>query len=126
MTIELEALARRVIDCKSWRWMPGIRSLGGWRFISVDTDKVEIVNHLYEIINFHKIDLPHIASSLPDLSDPATLGCLISLIQEAYNKKIVISIGSGWWSIQTDYKDWDGDNTSSVLEALVLALEAAP
>jgi hypothetical protein len=51
---------------------------------------------------------------------------LIYLIQESYNKKIVICIGNGWWSIQSDCKDWDQGNTSSVLEALTLALEGAP
>lgn len=125
MTLELQALARRVTDCKSWRWMPGMRTIGDWRVINIDADGVEVVTDLGEVVLFHSGDLPHIASSLPDLNDPATLGCLIYLIQESYNKKIVICIGNGWWSIQSDCKDWDQGNTSSVLEALTLALEGA-
>ena len=62
---------------------------------------------------------------LPDLTDPATLGCLVALVREAWNSLVVISLGAGWWSVQTDLKDWDQGNTESFVDALVLTLERA-
>ncbi len=64
----LEALGRRAVACKHFRWMPGmyIKSLS------------------------HRVDWPHgdpIGSAphiFPDFSDPATLGCLLALVREAW------------------------------------------
>lgn len=63
---------------------------------------------------------------LPDLSDPATLGCLLALVREAWGDKVVIQWGQGWWSVETDTHTWDNDNTPSLQRALVAALETAP
>ena len=65
----------------------------------------------------------------PDLADAATLGALLGLVREAYNDRVVASIGCGWWEVDTDDVDggsWDIHNTASYAEALVAALEAAP
>lgn len=55
-------LAKRAIACKHWRWMPGMLTVPG--------DGAET----------HIDPAPH---DLPDLTDPATLGCLLALVREA-------------------------------------------
>ena len=133
---EMIELAKRAVACRGWRWLPGML---GWR-----PDNHGVPHSIRFVKGVESMEAlagvgtgPLVASGYatcdgywrsddvtPDLTDPATLGCLISLIQESYNKKIVVSIGNGWWSIQTDYQDWDQDNTSSILEALTLAMES--
>ena len=121
MTLELEALARRLVACPRWRWMPGMLwSIGpqpGW--VRASTGRV-----LSALEDGGPVRAPR--SCLPDLTDPATLGCLASLVREAWSGLVVISLGAGWWSVQTNFKDWDQDNTKSFVDALVAALEAAP
>ena len=52
---DMEDLGRRAVACKGWRWMQGMLRL---------TDKDD---------------------ALPDLADPATLGCLLALVREAWS-----------------------------------------
>jgi hypothetical protein len=70
---------------------------------------------------------------LPDLTDPATLGCLLALVRDAHgNQCIHTSVDDeGWSVVQRDQPPnaWgqflaDGCNTEA--DALVAALEAAP
>ena len=67
----------------------------------------------------------------PDLTDPATLGCLLALVREAWDMpRIATFCADGWWGVHSpllnlgfpiqDKKD------SSEAAALVAALEAAP
>jgi hypothetical protein len=56
----------------------------------------------------------------------ATRGCLSALLKEWCGGKCVVMDGNGWWSVETDTQTWDDDNTGSLTEALVSALEAAP
>jgi hypothetical protein len=110
MEKSLEELGRRVIVCKNWRWMEGMNAitpdgLSGCRI----TPFTLAIDHYM----------------LPDLTDPATLGCLVDLVRKAYDNKVVISIGNDWWSVETDLRYWDQDNTDSFLRAIVFALESA-
>jgi hypothetical protein len=122
MTDEQIALARRAVACKGWRWMPGMlavewsapgMSLTGGRPVRVDD-------------GWHEVGV-----WLPDLSDPATLGCLLALVREAW--------GDPHASVWYDSEYWQSGNRWSwhakehslcdydtEAEALVAALEAAP
>jgi len=58
---------------------------------------------------------------LPDLTDPATIGCLLALVREAYGEwPVVVYIEPFGVNVGRHY---DGETLG---EALVLALEAAP
>jgi len=70
MTPELKALARRAVACKGWRWMPGMRGVR----VDGTTDR---------IMDESEASTPN-ADILPDLTDPATLGCLLALVREAF------------------------------------------
>ena len=62
---ELYALGRRAVACKGFRWLPGMKALGSFRVVE------SVVPMMVPV-------------DTPDLSDPATLGCLLALVTEAY------------------------------------------
>lgn len=68
----MKELAERVIKCKHWRWMAGMLSLDtGLRFDEfTDMDDWE--------------------ATIPDLNDPATIGCLLSLVREAWQGQFTV------------------------------------
>lgn len=119
MSTDIEALGRRAIACKHWRWMPGMEAVREGR---VDSRSIDIELWIYD-------------SDIPDLSDPATLGCLLALVREAW--------GDGW-EIAIEVNSHDrrtmgcslrmlrADGTRhmfggfTLCEVLVAALEAAP
>ncbi len=107
------SLGKRVVTCKGWRWMPGMR----WR---TEDDRGRLDDFQPEYMG-------RPPDALPDLTDPATLGCLLALVREAWGDKAVIHIeNNNWFYVETDGRHlWDEDNASSLLAALVAALEAA-
>jgi hypothetical protein len=83
---EWRELGRRAVACKGFKWMAGMQPLGGaWRAAEA---------------NFG--DPPEAAGlsddAVPDLRDPATLGCLESLARKAQpggDKLAVVGAGDG-------------------------------
>jgi len=124
----LEQLARRVIACKRWRWMPGMRVVTEMG----DAFRVEDVDFCYGELNWPK---PH-ALLLPDLTDPATLGCLLALVREAWGPEATVSVNiSGFWAVggARIQKGKSAGHTINLgiwklteVDALVSALEVAP
>ena len=121
--MNLEDLGRRAVACKHWRWMPGmyIRPLE-FRVVWFDDFAVgecDQISYRWE----------RIPDAYPDLSDPATIGCLLALVRDArrdpgYGPSCLDAIEGDWvverpsFARQTRY--------ASEAEALVVALEAAP
>lgn len=110
-------LARRAVACKGWRWMPGMR----W-WTEDDRGRLDDFQPEY-------MGRPH--DALPDLTDPATRGCLLALVRQAWGDPHA----SAWY----DDEFWQSGNRWSWFakkqtcvdydteaEALVAALEAAP
>ena len=108
-------LEKRAAACKHWRWMPGAREVRGERYEDGDG--------------------PWLTGHLPDLTDPATLGCLTALVAEAHgvtldDVHVVMRTGAAWW-VWVSRSDGLGRGRvlaagQSEAEALVFALEAAP
>lgn len=128
MTVDWEELGKRAVACKGWKWMPGIL---GWRtthdgrqvrvrFVESVEDQELVDPRIYERKPSKISIMPsghavvdgwlEVSTILPDLRDPATLGCLLLLVREA------------WGNPQLRVSRPDG----SEAEALVAALEAAP
>lgn len=69
---------------KHWRWMPGMLDAEtGLRVVKAGTDEDPRVGlgSLNDFILYHPDML---RDHYPDLDDPATLGCLLALVREAW------------------------------------------
>ena len=134
MTNDLEQLALRAVACKAWRWMPRMRA---W----FDLESYVILQTLdpvsgaptvwtkYGARTKFNIFTPEIAGfptgALPDFDDPATLGCLLALVREAWGDSGATTYNEkGRWGCSM------GDGCTGLFPteaaALVAALEAAP
>jgi hypothetical protein len=108
-------LARRAVACKGFRWMPGMRTVrdDGHGF------------HIGCTVTASKVK----PEWLPDLTDPATLGCLLALVREACDDPTIRTQASGPYWIGAN-QGWCGyeitDEQSTEAHVLVVMLEAAP
>jgi hypothetical protein len=125
MSEEQIALAKRAVACKGWRLMPGMLVHVGFRVVWADETTFrsfdERGNEMYGSTD----------CLLPDLTDPATLGCLLALVREHHKEPrlAVVPNGKGW-SVSRVWLRSPHDRVAGVhtleAEALVAALEAAP
>jgi hypothetical protein len=113
----LEALGQRAVACKGFRWMAGMLGLS---------------NHSSErSIWIRVVDPPMDDTSecWPDLSDPATVGCLLALVREAWGVGFHLVPDGGWLARGARLPDGATVNLGvcapTEVEALVAALEAA-
>ena len=120
-------LGRRLVACKHFRWMPGMLTTDNERVVEVDENVVEVDEsdgteyYRHVLVGAHPIDI----SAAPDLTDPATIGCLLALVREAWGDDGITA------TIVRDARDgdyWylDPAFASTEAEVLVAALEAAP
>ena len=121
-------LARRAVACKGWRWRRGMVAIcdNGWPVLR-GTDTWEWDAHggwpggppRAELLAALQREL------LPDLTDPATIGCLLALVREAWGQPRLHARPDGhWWRMHAD--EPAAFVYASESEALVAALEAAP
>ncbi len=126
MSPELTALPRRAVSCPKWRWMPGMR----W-WTEDDRGRLD---------DFQPEYMGRPPDALPDLTDPATVGCLLSLARAAWADPK--ELWGGWVGILRDHRSlffvvryYHNENGAlcektigsgpTEAEALVSALEAA-
>jgi hypothetical protein len=119
MTDEMIALSRRAVVCPKWRWMPGM--------LWVVSRVAPLEDYAGRIVEGAR-RAPS-GPGLPDLRDPATLGCLLALVREAWGDStlhVVCAGGSrelGVWHARWGTSSRRG---ATEAEALVAALESAP
>jgi hypothetical protein len=132
MTEEQIALARRAVACKGWRWMPGMRVLLAPDIVGRVLDNGSVV---YDGTPGYRIAV----GELPDLTDPATLGCLLARVREAWGAPRALvrlsANGKSFHVFDVDRVTMGGNwaaflcgdrNHRTEAHALVAALEAAP
>jgi hypothetical protein len=131
-------LAERPLNSSRWHWMPGMSTSNGGRVFAVDEDGSCRLDFGAEEVPFWCT--PETMSKMtPCFTDPATLGCLLALVREAWgNPHIWVEscVDREMWSSIDHYKlGWACPNGEPVppdiecateAEALVAALEAAP
>jgi hypothetical protein len=113
MNADMLDLARRAVACEGWRWMPGMKVI----------DSVRMTEGMLKFTH---------SSDLPDLTDPATLGCLLALVREAWGDpslSVLFDHDGCRWRVGR----WEDDGLAlrcrpadTEAESLVAALEAAP
>jgi hypothetical protein len=123
MTNEMIELGKRAVACKGWRWMPGMRvewvgMSTGWRMLSE-------TQSWYEREEVQDGE-PGGPNAIPDLTDPATLGCVLALVREAWSDPQIYVAGRGLWDVFTGHDVEIVQDQYTEEEALVSALEAAP
>ena len=163
MTPEMVALGRRAVACKGWRWMGGMRRV--WPFLvrmpilqgsvwsclagaedrargyteRMPSERVEDDPLSCEPSEKWDDATDQWVADMPDLTDPATLGCLLALVREAWNApRAMVRLSANRKSFHVYDVDRDpmGGNWAAFLcgdhriqteaEALVAALEDAP
>jgi hypothetical protein len=142
VTEEQIALAKRAVACKTWRWMPGMAVTFpdgmanrvalvtvadyGYGAEATPTWMAERMIGSSSCIQWREHEMA------PDLTDPATLGCLLALVREAWGDDEAYAIPwhdeDGGWTVCVREEDRsvnvsEGDTEA---EALVAALEDAP
>lgn len=156
--MNLEDLGRRAAACKHWRWMPGMLLL--WKLHKRGGTYEGRVCHLGDSDSGAGKDVYcegrgdrfdgvlEVPKCFPDLSDPATLGCLLHLVREAWPDEwhefmVPIFDGFSHWRVGCLQLERlpgaprlivpvDLDTITPLVwayseaEALVVALEAAP
>lgn len=144
--MKLEELARRAVACPKWRWMPGMLVKGN-RVVSVSGFNPPYdyaTPYAYVSYMGGPVYLLELNRTIPDLQDPATLGCLLALVRGAWgDQRAYLCDYGGYDSVEWGVvsHEWDakrqatgpkawfacllGDSGTEA-GALVVALEAAP
>jgi hypothetical protein len=145
MTDEQIALARRAVACKGWRWMPGMvaihpncttsRVLFGRGYTFLGAYRRELKTKTPSWWQGWSGQLQHgqhgyagfeHCTPVPDLTDPATLGCLLALVREAWrDPKVHVLYVEGLYRWEcADRHNVHGSGATEA-EALIDALEYA-
>lgn len=135
-------LARRAVACRGWRWLPGMLTSGGLRVTDTHRDGLPCAwtfadgEHFAKTFNNCGIDEYREGFwnlQLPDFRDPATRGCLLQLVREAWGEPhmyatTVHMYPKIFWAVYRPPRVWQGPPLSGPTEeaALVAALEAVP
>lgn len=127
-------LAKRAVACKGWRWMPGMLAIypdwQGFRVSHVGlTGMHGICRYPSPMGGVERavvaLPVPTASDVLPDLTDPATLGCLLALVRDAHRDAYMAAGNDGPVWVVRDCDGYEVCRGTSERAVLVAALEAA-
>lgn len=136
MDSEQIELSKKLLESKWFRWVPGMLVIwpNGNEFRVAQVNGIDGVNDLPNYpSNGWGDDYPDKTAGIPDLSDPATLGCLVFLVREKWGSHAV-SLANGFEESTEVWSVHDGrlseetyghqiSSGSSKVEALINSLE---
>ena len=102
-------IEERAVKAKAWRWLPGMLVDG---FVARRVGCGAQPDKRF--------------CPMPDLTDPATMGCLLALVRDAHRDAYMAAGCDGEDWIVADCDGLEVSRGQSEREALVKALEAAP
>jgi hypothetical protein len=121
ISVDPIAVGRLAIACKGWEWMPGMKA------ISVRYGDLE--NVVQRVPDDMRLWRPYSEEAVPDLTDPATLGCLVDLVRRLFNdpRANLWTRGDLWevFVIRDGLGSCKTYGGKTEAQALVAALEAA-
>lgn len=127
------ALAKRAVACTGWRWLGGMLCLVDADDYSARVVAVGATLRTTETCDTYAEGNIIVRSrlsekSLPDLKDPATIGCLLGLVREAWSMFDAVAMLEAdehgeWWVVGTRHGDYLCEPCDTEAEALVSALE---
>lgn len=143
MTDEQIELACRANACKRWRWISGMLAVRvkPLKYCAEGADPQLPVGNRYRVLYVAEGDSGYVycdanvfskdtTEHAPDLTDPATMGCLLALIREVWgNPRIALvpMIGEMWGvAIPNPLREGPRFKAPTEVESLIAALEAAP
>ena len=129
MTLDSDAIAKsklgnRAKMCNRWRFMPGMLLTSG--------DRICSHRGKFDWFALNGGSKVYVAGGIPDFDDPATMGCLLALVREAWGDPYLVAIKerNAGWIIAIHLRDamlcGQYIYGATEAEALVAALEAAP
>lgn len=130
---ELE-IARRLVACKGWVWLPGMLATTD---ITSPLTPVRVGSTGDGGVLFYDRGIKSARSRLrafcaigllPDLSDDLTRLGVLAVVRRAWGQDDLAARrdGSGTWAVIPENSEWWSGCRDSELEALTRALEAAP
>ena len=126
---EMIELGKRAVACEGFRWMPGMLDEGE-RVLFAEDLSITTASGDFGITDWSPRSVGQ-----PDLRDPATLGCLLHLVREAWGEDdrgpmctapFALGGNSNMWSVERAPSMDTIATGDTEAEALVAALEAAP
>lgn len=128
----MQDLARRAVACKHWQWQSGMEAVRRGRMMDVVTHDGEtlaraLVRDRSTVYMNGSVNLmwTAVTSWLPNFTDPATVGCLLAMVREAWGDPMLFAFPDAFpdrWTVV----NVDCGHHATEAEALVAALEAAP
>ena len=95
-------VAKRLVECRYFRWLPGMRDLGGNFYLGQRANAPEGV-HMWAGFDQGSWEWSITEFGLPDLEDPATLGCVLALVRNAW-KDDGIACVTGSYTAESGYR----------------------
>ena len=128
----LSEVGRKLTLTKSWRWMPGMLTLGGDRVKSVSDDGRVLLDRGFVTLDAASnwsVAYPTLDwSDFPNAQDPATRGAMLEVLGRATGmiSSLSYQAHSGCWFVELYEKDIGFTSWESQLpeEAFLLAFEA--
>lgn len=89
MTPAGQDLARQLVATEWWQWMPGVQAIGQGYGPWTPTGRHWMTDRAVRLLDSGS---PHLDHAVPDLSDPATQGCLLAMLMAATSADIRIVV----------------------------------